>query len=304
MAPQKLRWGMATPVGMPLYDAANRFAELFREATNGAIVIDTFPQAQLGNERDLIEGTSMGTIDFCNVSGALTNFSDAFLTFDLPFIVKNTDAGLKKAYDIFDGSVGREALDTLRTHDIMGLGYWEGGFRHCINSKRDVRIPQDIKGLKIRTMENEIHLEYYNAEGAIPIAIASSEAFTALQQGVIDGMDNNIFSFVGMRVYEVAKHLSLTSHVYTPAVIMMNLNLFNSFTPEQRDSLVRIEKDVKAWQRKFAFEFDKKAMQQLKDAGVSIIDDIDFNLWQEACAGVYDLYRDKVNQQHLNAFLN
>jgi tripartite ATP-independent transporter DctP family solute receptor len=302
-AVQKLRWGMATAIGVPLYDAAHRFADMFKEATNGSIVIDVYPQAQLGNERDLIEGVSMGTIDFCNVSGALTNFSSAFLTFDLPFIVKNTDAGLKKAYGVFDGPVGREVLDSLKTHDILGLGFWEGGFRHCLNSKRDVRTPNDIKGLKIRTMENEIHLAYYNAEGAIPVAIASSEAFTALQQGVIDGMDNNLYSFVGLKAYEAAKHLSLTSHFYSPAVIMMNFSLFNSFTAEQRDSVFKIEKDVKAWQRDLALEFDKKAMQEMRAAGVVIIDNIDYEIWQKACSGVYDLYRDKIDQKHLDAFL-
>jgi tripartite ATP-independent transporter DctP family solute receptor len=302
-APMRLRWGMANPAGAPLDLGAKRFSQLLQEATSGAIIIDTYPQAQLGNERDLIEGVSLGSIDFCHVSGALTNFSSAFLTFDLPYIVKNTPEGLKKAYAVLDGPIGREVLDTLLAKDIKGLAFWYAGFRNVLNSRKNVRTPDDIKGLKIRTMENELHLAFYNAEGAIPVAIASSEAFTALQQGVIDGMDNNINSFYTQKAYEAAKYMSLTNHIYTPASILTNLTLYNSFTPEQRQAVDRIATEVRDWERNVGEQDDIASVKALRDQGVTVIDDIDYDLWQKACSSIYEEYRGRVNQKHLAAFL-
>jgi tripartite ATP-independent transporter DctP family solute receptor len=298
-----LRWGMANPAGAPLDLGAKRFSQLFQEATNGAIIIDTYPQAQLGNERDLIEGVSLGSIDFCHVSGALTNFSSAYLTFDLPYMVKNTPEGLKKAYAVLDGPIGQEVLDSLLSKDIKGLAFWYAGFRNMLNSRKDVRTPADIKGLKIRTMENELHLAFYNSVGAVPVAIASSEAFTALQQGVIDGMDNNINSFYTQKAYEAAKYMSLTNHIYTPASILMSLKLYNSFTPEQQKTVERIAVEVRDWERQIGVEDDLKSVQALREQGVTVIDDIDYDVWQKSCSNIYDEYRGKINQKYLDAFL-
>ena len=301
--PQKWRWGQANPDGVPLNDGAKRFAQLLREETKNAISVDVYAQAQLGNDRDLIEGVGLGSLELCSVTGALTNFSAAFLTFDLPYIVKNNDAGLRKAFSIFDGPVGREVLDTLEAKDIKGLGFWESGFRHCINSKKDIRTPADIQGMKIRTMENELHLAYYRAVGAMPVAIASSEAFTALRQGVIDGMDNNLFSFLSQKPYEVAKHISLTGHVYSPGVVLMHLGLYKSLPDDHRKIIDRLIKEVGIWQREHSLQFDKKAIEELKKFGCTIIEDIDYDVWQNACSKVYDEYRGKINQKYLDAFL-
>ena len=301
--PERLRWGMANPADAPPAVGARRFSELFQEATNGAVIIDTYPQAQLGNERDLIEGVGMGSVDFCSVSGALTNFSSAFLTFDLPYIVKNNPDGLKKAFAVLDGPIGREVLDSLRPVGIKGLAFWYAGFRNALNSRKNIRTPDDIKGMKIRTMENELHLAFYKAVGAMPVAIASSEAFTALQQGVIDGMDNNVSSFYTQKAYEAAKYMSLTNHVYSPLTVMVNLKLYDSFSTEWRQALDRLVVEVRDWQRAYALEDDEKSIQAMKEKGVTVIEDIDYDAWQKACSSVYADYSSKINQKHLDAFL-
>jgi tripartite ATP-independent transporter DctP family solute receptor len=301
--PTRLRWGMANPAGAPLDLGAKRFSQLFQEATKGAVIIDTYPQAQLGNERDLIEGVSLGSVDFCHVSGALTNFSSAFLTFDLPYMVKNTPEGIKKAYAVLDGPIGREVLDSLRPAGIKGLSFWYAGFRNMLNSRKNVRTPAEIKGMKIRTMENELHLAFYKAVGATPVAIASSEAFTALQQGVIDGMDNNVNSFYTQKAYEAAKFMSLTNHIYSPATILMNLKLYDSYSPEWQQAIDRIAAEVRDWERNLGVEDDKKSIQGMREKGVTVIEDIDYDIWQKACSSIYTEYRGKINQKYLDAFL-
>jgi tripartite ATP-independent transporter DctP family solute receptor len=299
----KLRWGHTHVPGTPIDLGTKRFSELMKEATKGAIIVDCYGSSQLGNERDLIEGVGIGAIDFTCVSGALTNFSKAFLVFDLPFLVVNTPEGKKKAYAIFDGAIGREVLDSLVPKGIRGLSYWENGFRNVINSKRDIKVPADLRGLKIRTMENELHLAYYNALGATPISMASSEAFMALSQGVIDGMDNNVTALYSQKTYETAKHLTLTSHVYTPQTVMMNLNLYNSLSSEHKQTVDRIVDEVRDWERQVSVQDVNASVKGMTDGGATVIEDLDFDLWRKACAPVYDSYRDKVNSAHLDAFL-
>ena len=299
----KLQWGHTHVPGTPVDLGAKRFSEKMKEATKGAIIIDCFGSSQLGNERDLIEGASMGTVDFTCVSGALTNFSTAFFVYDLPFIVMNTPEGKKKAYSVLDGQIGREILDSLAPKGIKGLSYWENGFRHVINSKRVVKTPADLKDLKIRTMENELHLAYYKALGASPVSIASSEAFMALQQGVIDGMDNNATALNSQKAYEAAKFFTLTSHFYTPQTVMMHLNLYNSFSPDLRATLDKTMTEVRDWERQVSVEDTKESLKKMQAGGATITEDLDYDLWRRSCAKVYDDYRDKVNAAHLNAFI-
>jgi tripartite ATP-independent transporter DctP family solute receptor len=299
----QLKWGNAAPLGAPLDDGARYFAKLMDEQTQGAIHIDVYSQSQLGNERDLIEGISMGTVDFCHVTGALTNFSAAFLTFDLPYIMLNTPEGKKKAFAVLDGPVGREVLDTLLAKDIKGLCFWDGGFRNFLNSKRAVKVPDDLTGIKIRTMENETHLAFYKTVGAQPVAMSGTEAFTALQQGVIDGMDNILSSFYLQKAYEIATYVTLSNHIYSPAAILTNLNLYNSLPEEHRRTLDRLIIEVQGWERDLCTKIDLDSIESMKKEGATIIE-VDYTEWMKASQKVHELYKDRVDQKHLAAFLN
>jgi tripartite ATP-independent transporter DctP family solute receptor len=298
----KLRWGNAAPLGAPLDEGARRFAKRMEEETKGAIHIDVYAQSQLGNERDLIEGISMGTVDFCHVTGALTNFSPAFLTFDLPYIMFNTPEGKKKAFAVLDGPVGREVLDTLLSKGIKGLCFWDGGFRNFLNSKRAVKVPGDIKDLKIRTMENETHLAFYKTVGAQPVAMSGTEAFTALQQGVIDGMDNILSSFYLQKAYEVAPFVTLSNHMYSPAAILTNLNFYNSLSDDHRKTLDTLIIEVQGWERDLCAKIDIDSIEGMKKEGATIVE-VDYDVWAKASQEVHQLYKDKINQKHLDAFL-
>ena len=181
--------------------------------------VQLFASATLGNERDMIEGISLGTLEMClSSTGPLPNFSKEFQVFDLPFIITDKE----RAYEVMDGEIGKEILSSLESINIKALGFWENGFRHISNSKKEIVKPEDMAGIKIRTMENPIHMATFQLLGAMPTPMAFSELFTALQQGTIDGQENPLVIFDTNKFSEAQDYLSLTGHVYSPSVMMIS----------------------------------------------------------------------------------
>jgi TRAP-type C4-dicarboxylate transport system substrate-binding protein len=182
------------------------------EKTDGRVTIELNENATLGNDRDLIEGLHFGTVEMAGPLFPAHQFFKRFSGLGSPIVVENSEEGLQRAFSVMDGDIGKAMWASVENINIKGLFISYTGFRNMINTKRDVASPADLKGLKIRTMENSIHQAFYTAAGATPVALASSEAFTALQQGTIDGMDNVLDAMSDQGAFDVAKHLTLTEH--------------------------------------------------------------------------------------------
>jgi len=164
-----------------------KFSELVAEKTDNKVKVEVFHSSQLGNERDMVEGLQLGTLEMALVSTApLSSFTDDFLVFDLPFMFKDTENARK----VVDSEIGQNLLDSLKSQKILGLAYWENGFRNVTNNKKPIKTPDDLKGMKIRTMESPVQMESFNALGASATPMAFGELFTALQQNTIDGQEN------------------------------------------------------------------------------------------------------------------
>ena len=197
------------------------------------------------SERDAIEGVSMGTLEMTLISSApLANFTNAFLVFDLPFIIQDR----QKAYAWMDGPEGRKILDSVLSKGMVGLGIWENGFRMLTNSKKPVAVPDDLKGLKIRLMENPIHVGTFKTLGAYPVPMPFGELFTALQQSTVDGQENPLIIISTSKFAEVQKYLSLTGHFYAPAILLINKAFWeNTLTEDLRK--IFTEAELKALQK-------------------------------------------------------
>ena len=212
------------------------FASLLKEKSGGQIEMQIFHSSQLGSERDVIEGVSMGTIEMTLVSSApLANFTSSFLVFDLPFIIVNRE----KAYAWMDGPQGRKILDTLTPKNIIGLGIWENGFRMLTNSQKPVVAPEDMKGLKIRLMENPIHVGTFKTLGAYPTPMPFGELFTALQQKIVDGQENPLVQINAFRLYEVQKFCSMTGHVWDGGLTVANARKWEQIPKELQAVITR-----------------------------------------------------------------
>ena len=277
-----------------------QWKKLVEERTSGSVKIEVFHSAQLGSERDVVEGVSLGTIEATlSSTGPLPNFTNAFMVFDLPFIVQDR----QKAYRWMDGPEGQKILASLEPSNIKALGIWENGFRNLTNSRRSVNSPADMDGLKIRLMENPIHVATFETLGARAVPMPFGELFTALQQGTVDGQENPLVIIDTSKFYEVQDHLSLTGHFYSPAVLMVNLDFWNNtLTADEREIVAKAEKEARQWERDFSIKGEKELRTKLENAGMMVYDQ-DVAIWFDAVQPVYDQFSDKVDQAMVRSFI-
>nr|WP_321526874.1 DctP family TRAP transporter solute-binding subunit [uncultured Cohaesibacter sp.] len=286
-------------------DAGIEFKRIVEEKTGGSLEVKLFPDNQLGNDRVITESTIFGDIDLgvSSTSPLATLFPDLY-AFDAPFLFLSSE----DAYAKLDGETGQAILKTLEKKGLKGLAFWENGFRNFTNSKKAVAVPSDLSGMKIRTMENDVHLAAWRALGANPTPMAFSELFTALQQGTVDGQENPLGIIDGNRFQEVQSNVSLTQHVYTPYIVFMNLDKFNSLSDVEKDAIVTAAKETTAFQRKRSQELETEILARIKDQGVTVTELTPEQkaLWQKTVvdAKIYDLVKSKMDHpEYMDAFL-
>lgn len=275
-----------------------KVADLVDKKSNGTLKVQVFPNSTLGNERDVIEGMQLGIIDgSCMSTGALASFSPAFMALDLPFLFENRE----QAYAVLDSEIGDQLLKSLNKNMLVGVTFWENGFRNISNSKHPVKLPKDIKGMKIRTLENELQVNSFKTLGANPIPMAWGEVYTALQQGTIDGQENPLAIIYQNKINEVTPYITMTGHFYAAAPVVLSQKSLDKLTPEHQKILLDSIKEVTPYERKLSAESDAVYKKKLEDAGAKIITDVDKQAWKEAAQPVYDKYRDKIGADLLDS---
>lgn len=213
----------------PTAKAAVKFKEEVERNSKGRIQINIRPAAQLGGDVEIIEQTQMNLVQIAIPPAAnLANFEPKMYILDLPFLMPNIDA-MKR---VLDGAVGRELLDTLDKNNLYGVNFWGAGFRHMTNNIRPITGPDSLKGIKMRTLQAPTILATYRAYGANPTAMAFTEVYNGLQQGVVEGQENPLANIYSMRFYEVQKYLTLTSHTYHTYAAVMNKKAWQSLPPD------------------------------------------------------------------------
>lgn len=247
--------------------AGKKFKEVAEAESNGSLLVELYPDNMLGDDRVAIETTALGDIDIgvSSTSPIATMYSD-FYIFDSPYLFLSPD----DAYSKLDGETGQKILDGMESIGLKGLCFWENGFRNLTNNTKEIRVPADIENMKIRTMENEVHLAAWKAFGANPTPMAFTEVFTALQQGAIDGQENPIGIIDANKFTEVQKYVSLTEHVYTPYIVCMNLEKFNSLTEEQQQAIDKATEASLEYQREQSQSIEKEILDGIADQGVMV----------------------------------
>ncbi|MGE6204697.1 TRAP transporter substrate-binding protein [Guptibacillus hwajinpoensis] len=249
----------------PQYKGLLKFKEIVEEKTDGAITVETYHSGQLGDDRSMTEALQLGTQEVTVPSTApLANFVPEFSVFDIPFLFPNEEV----ADTVLDGEVGQELLQKLESQNLVGLSYWENGFRDLTNSERAVATMEDFDGLKIRTMENDLHLDAFKALGANPTPMAFTELFTALQQGTVDGQENPYATIYLQKFYEVQNHVSNTHHIYSPFVFLMSKSFYDGLTEDQQKIMKEAAVEAGKYERKLNREANDKYLQSLQDEGM------------------------------------
>ncbi len=275
----------------PYQFGAERFKEIVEEGSNGQIKIELYPNNQLGTgERDLVEGMQLGTVDLVVTStGPMSGFVKQFMLFDFPFLFRDKE----HAYKTLDGEIGQYVLGLLSKRGIKGLAWYENGFRHLTNSKRVVETPADAEGIKLRTMENKVHMAIWKALGADPTPMAWGELFTALQQGVVDGQENPVPIIYTQKVFEVQKYLSLTGHVFSPALILMSQRQFDRLPDELQELVQKAAQESAVYQRSVITEMENEQIEKLEAEGM-VITYPDKEPFLEQTKSVYDEFKSEL----------
>lgn len=251
---------------------------LLEEYSEGEMTLDIYPNSQLGNERDMMENVGMGVQEMCLVStGPIPNFVADFAALDLPYLFETAE----DAYAVLDGEIGQNLLGQLGTQGIVGLGFWENGFRDVTNNTKEVVTPEDLSGMKIRTMENNVHIATYEALGATATPMAWGEIFTALQQGTVDGQENPIAIIESAKVYEVQKYCSMIDLFYSPCVLMISQSIYDGLSDAQKDALTKAADEAKTYQREYSQNYNTDAIKTMEEAGVTVTE-VDKEVWKSA----------------------
>ncbi|MGE8942887.1 TRAP transporter substrate-binding protein [Leptospira interrogans] len=264
--------------------AVDKFAAEIEKRTNGRYKIQNFYASALGNEREATEAVQLGTLDMCMTStGPIPNFVPELAILDIPFLFRD----YAHARSVLDGPIGQDMLKKFDPIGIKALAWGENGFRHMTNSKVSVKAPSDLKGLKVRTMENPIHMQAYKGFGIIPTPMAISEVFTALQQGTVDGQENPISVIQSWKFDQVQKHLSLTGHVYSPAVILIGKPLWDKLSDEDKNHFLEASKEAVKANRDRIDSDEKNGVADLRSKGMEVVTDLDKSKFQDALKPVF-----------------
>ncbi len=249
--------------------AVEIFKNMVEKGTNGEVEVKAYHASKLGNEREALEGVRMGTIEMATLSsGPVPGFFEPAVVFDIPYLFSSAPA----AWVVFDGPFGQEFSQAfLDKTGVRILAISENGYRHFTNNVREIKEPKDMKGLKIRTMENPAHIEMVKALGADPTPIAFGELYMALQQKVVDGMECPVVLIYDMKFYEVQKYMILDGHLYNPIFVFMNDKFFTEkLTPDQQKVVAEAAKVLAHTHNGFSQKANIEGIAKLKEKGMQI----------------------------------
>lgn len=266
----QLKFAHTMSISDTMHQGVLKFAELVKTKSNGQLEIAVYPAGQLGNDSQILQGVRIGSIDIAMTGNPFhTTFEPSLNVLDLPFLLKD----FSHAYQVFDGPIGQELLSRLEKHNIKGLGFMEIGFRNLTNSKRPVKEPADIKGLKIRVTPNPAHVAAFKLLGAIPTPMPFTEVYMALKTGAVDGQENPTTLIHGQKFYEVQKYMSITMHAYTVSEVSMNFKKFQSLSSGHQKILLEALKEAAVYHRKLNRDLEDKLLKEMEEKGLQVIKD-------------------------------
>jgi len=270
------------------YDiGANAFCENLDKNTQGRYKCQVYPASALGGEREQVEAVQIGTQDLVITStGPVGNFVPEMKVVDIPFLFRDYDHARK----VLDGKIGQDMLAKFPNHGLVALAWSENGFRHMTNNKRAIVSATDASGLKMRTMENKVHMEGYRSFGIQPTPMAFPEVFGALQQGVVDGQENPIPVILASKFSQVQKHLSLTGHVYSPALIITSPRVMSKLSDADKKAFQDAANKSVAATRKKVNDDEATGIAQLEREGMQVVKKVNSASFNDALKGPYANY--------------
>jgi tripartite ATP-independent transporter DctP family solute receptor len=260
------------PMGYPTTDAIEYMGQLLNAWTGGRLDIKIFHSMQLGGEKEALEQTQLGALEMTRVSvGVVGPIVEDFNAFNLPYFFRSVE----HMHKVVDGEIGTELLNKLEAGGLIGLGYMDAGSRSFYNKVKPVRTMDDLKGLKIRVMQNPIFIEMVNSLGGNGLPVAFNELYTAMQTGVVDGAENNPPSYESGKHYEVAGYYTLTEHLMVPEIFVFSKKVWDTLSPLDQQLIRKAAVLTTERERKLWAEREQASLAMLKEKGIEVITEID-----------------------------
>ncbi len=279
----ELRFGHVGNPGSLFAASAEEFARRANEKLGDKAVVQVFGASQLGNDTELLQKLKLGQVHFALPSTVMSSVSPEFGVFEMPYIIKDREH-MKRVIDSIGESVFQAAA---KANGYRILAFWENGFRHITNNVRPINVPDDLKGVKLRTPKGEWRVKMFQAYGANPTPMAFSEVFTALQTNVIDGQENPYTQIHSAKFQEVQKYLSITGHVYTPAYALTSDEHFGKLPQDVQDILLETAQETQAYVYETAAAMENDLLEEIKKADIEV-NEADKDAFIAASAPIYD----------------
>ena len=285
----EIKLGHVGEPGSLFQQSADEYAKRANAKLAGKAKVTVFGSSQLGGDKEMIQKLKLGTLDMALPSTVMSSEVDLFGIFDMPYIVKDRAHMGRIERDIFWAKLEPEA----ERKGLKVLAVWENGYRHITNNKRPIKVPADLKGVKLRVPEGKWRVKMFQAYDANPSPMKFSELFTALQTGVMDGEENPFTQIYSAKLQEVQKYLSLSGHVYTPAYLTVGLTKWNSLPADVRKTLEDTAKETQAFVYEVAAKDDTDLLGKLKQAGMQV-NDVDQDAFVAASRPIYEEFGKEV----------
>ncbi|CDZ33024.1 TRAP transporter substrate-binding protein [Neorhizobium galegae] len=262
-----LKFAAANNKGHPQVTGMEKFAEIVKAKSGGKIDVKLFPGGVLGGDVQTVSALQGGVVEMLVLNaGILSSNVKAFGAVDLPFLFNSGE----EADKVMDGAFGKSLSEKLPATGLVGLAYWELGFRNLTNNRRAVTKLEDIKGLKIRTLQSPIPIELFNSLGANAVPLPYTELYTALETGTVDGQENPFANILNAKFYEVQKYLTVTRHQYNPQIVLVSKKFWDGLNDEEKGILQSAATEARDFQRKVSREADAKALDEIKKTGMQV----------------------------------
>ena len=260
-----IRWGHLNNPDHPISMGVKRFAEIVAAKSGGKIKVREYPSNQLGSEMQQQSALRGGTQEMQSpATTSLVGIVKEFGLIDFPFLVGTA----QQADALLDGPLGSALLSKLPEKDLVGLGYWDLGFRNVTNSRRPITKGEDLNGLKLRVIPNPVYLETFKSFGANPVPMSFTEVYTALETRAIDGQENPFLVILSNKMYEVQKYLSATNHTYSTNIILVSKKFWDRLSPAEQKILQEAAIEARDYQRRVSREEASKAVGELRAKGM------------------------------------
>ncbi|MGV3492641.1 MAG: TRAP transporter substrate-binding protein [Ramlibacter sp.] len=283
LAQTELKLGHVGEPGSIFQIASDEYAKRVNEKLAGKVKIVTYGSSQLGGDKEMIQKLKLGTIDMAVPSTVMSSEVDQFGIFELPYMVKDRAHMAKIEKEVFWPSLAPLA----EKKGLKVIAVWENGYRHITNNKKPVKVPDDLKGFKLRVPEGKWRVKMFQEYGANPSPMKFSELFTALQTGVMDGQENPFTQIYSAKLQEVQKYLSLSGHVYTPAYVLVGKNKYEKLPADVRKVLEDTARETQAFVYQTAIRQETELLEKLKAAGMQV-NEVDKDAFIKASAGIYE----------------